>query len=223
MLDLIDDGAPISMIPTVHLLATVVNTYLTRNHISWPGFITSMKGFLYMQNNMYQEAGQFLQSAISQYEESIGPNHLLTIETQVYYATCTHFADIYGALKVLECAQRKLDTMLYNNHFLSAKLSYQRALLYQELGKEEEAKKYILDTRRKIHSYGGIDHPWAADLMYNNILKADAGSTRKSYPKSGGYDDIYSKLINREAEESKVFAVETEVEPFIQQWKEKAK
>ena len=213
VLGLLQDGASVSMIPTVHLLATVVNTYLTRNHISWPAFTTALKGFVCLQKKMYQEAEKCLQSAILQYEENVGPQHLLTIETQLYYASCKQFTDVKGALRVLECAQQRLDAMSYTNHFLSAKVSYRKALLYQQVGKKEQEREYIMDTQRKIHSYCGSEHPWAADLM----LKTHVDSDQKNH---GTYVDIYRKLIQRETNESKLFAVETEVSPFIRQWKQ---
>ena len=197
------------MIPTVHLLSTVVNTYLTRNHISWPAFTTALKGFSYMQKNMFEEAEQWLQSAIRQYEESLGPKHLLTVETQLFYALCKQFTDGSGALKVLECAQERLDTMSYTTHFLSAKVSCQRALLSQQIGNKELEQEYILDTLRKIRIYGGTEHPWAAELMTNASVCDD------------GHVDVYRKLIERETKQARVFAVETEVAPLIQQWKEK--
>ena len=199
------------MIPTVHLLSTVVNTYLTRNHITWPAFNTALKGFSHMQKNMFKEAEMCLQSAIQQYEDSLGPKHLLTVETQFFYAFCKQFTDVYRALEVLECAQQRLDAMSYTTHFLSAKVSYQRALLYQQYRNKELEREYIMDTLRKIRIYGGTEHPWAAEVMSN----ASASVC------DDGYVDMYSKLIERETEQARVFAVETEVAPLIQQWKEK--
>ena len=143
---------------------------------------------------------------------------MLTIETQLYYASCKQLTDAHGALEILDCAQQRLDRMSYNNHFLSAKVSYRRALLCQQVGKVEQEREYIMDTQRKIHSYGGIEHPWAADLMSN----AQVPSDQKSCPETGDYVEIYWKLIKRETDESKVFAVETEVAPLIQQWRQKA-
>lgn len=220
VLGLLGDQASVFMIPTVHLLATVINTYLSRNHISWPAFTTVLEGFLYMQKKMYQEAEKCFQSALLQYEESIGQQHLLTIEAQLYYAFCKQFTDILRALKVLECAQTELDTMLYSNHFLSAKVSYLRALLYQQCGKEQQALEHIMDTQRKIHGYSDELHPWVADLLYR--IEANVGSGQKTHPQSGGYKDMYNQLIHRETADSQVFAVETEIEPFITQWRERA-
>lgn len=215
VLGLLDNPTSFNMIPTVHLLATVVNTYLCRNHISWPAFTSVLKGFICMQKKLYQEADKYFSFAVSQYEASVGPKSLLTIEAQLYHAGCKDFC---GAMKVLKCAESRLNSMSYKDHYLSAKVSYNMALHYQKTGNRKQAQMHMTETLRKVHCYGGKFHPWAADLM--NWLERQGCTVQDTNP---AYRmcarEVYRELIQRETAESEVFTVDAEVAVFIRQWK----
>lgn len=213
VLGLLDNPTSFYMIPTVHLLATVVNTYLCRNHISWPAFTSVLEGFNCMHKELYQEADKYFSSAVSQYEASVGPKSLLTIEAQVYQASCK---DSCGAMKVLKCAESRLNSMSYNDHYLSAKVSYLMALHCKKFGNRKQAQIHMTETLRKLHDYGGKLHPWVAKLT--NWLERQGCKVQDSIHICAR--EVYRDLIQRETTESKVFAVEAEAAVYIQQWKE---
>lgn len=171
-----------------------------------------------MHKKLYQEAEKCFHSAVSQYEASVGPECLLTIEAQLYHASNKCFTNVSEALEVLKCAESRLDSISQTDHFLSAKVSYNIALLYQKSGNRKKAQVYMTNTLRKIHNYGGKLHPWSADIM-NWLEKQEEQVIIPVYHMCAR--EMYRELIQRETSESKVLAVDVEAAVFIQQWNKK--
>lgn len=200
-------------IPTIHILATLVNTYLSRNHISWPAFNDALKGIALFQQGKYKEAECYLQSAIDQYTKMFAQRSLLAIEVKLYLAFCVFQRDEQAALDILSTAQTELEGFSCSCHPLSAKLSYLTSSVYHKLNKLELSHFHITTTLKTVQSYCGEVHPWVADLQFQ--LVASTKSPEQKLKAKG----IYEKLIERETALSRLLEVEGDCKEFIELWK----
>ena len=199
-------------IPTIHILATLVNTYLSRNHISWPPFNAALKGILLLQQGKHEEAECCLQSAIDQYTKMFSQTSLLAVEAKLYLATCVLQRDEQKALDILSKAQMELESFSCSCHALSAKLSYLTSSIYCKMKNLKLAQFHITTTLKKVQSYCSEIHPWVAELQFQLVSFTD-NSEQKLKVKC-----IYEKLIERETAVSRQLEVEEDTEKVIKLW-----
>jgi len=199
-------------IPTIHILATLVNTYLSRNHITWPPFNAALKGIFLLQQGKHEEAECSLQSAIDQYTRMFTQSSLLAVEAKLYLATCVLQRDEQKALDILSKAQEELESFSYNCHPLSAKLSYLTSSVYCKLKDLKLAHFHITATLEKVQSYCSEIHPWVAELHFQLVSFSD---NLEQKLKAKG---IYEKLIERETAVSRQLEVEEDTEKVIKLW-----
>ena len=206
-------------IPAVHILTTIVNTYLSRNHIAWPAFNDAFRGMAFLQNNKLDSAKWYLNSAIHQYEKMFVQGSLLTVEAKLFLATCMLHDNIEKALDILEKAQLEFNNLSCKFHPLSAKLSYLTSSIYHKLEKKELAQEHIIATLQKVKSYCDKAHPWSAEL-YFKLITLDTSNQQKMELYKTSCRDMYEQLIEHESAQSKLFKVEDDTEKIINSWKD---
>ena len=206
-------------IPAVHILTTIVNTYLSRNHISWPAFNDAFMGMTLLQNNKLDSAEWYLNSAIRQYEKMFAQGRLLSVEAKFFLATCMLHNNTERALDILEKAQLEFNNLSCKFHPLSAKLSYLTSSIYYKLGKRELAQDHIIATLEKVKSYCDKAHPWLAEL-YFKLITLNTSNQQKLDQYKALCRDIYEQLIEQESSQSKLFKVEDDTEKIINSWKD---
>lgn len=219
MLDVLSYPTQPYKIPTIHILATIVNTYLSRNHISWPAFSDALKGMALLQENKHSGAEWYLKSAIRQYENMFVQGSLLTIEAKLFLATCMVHKNLQKALNILEKAQLEFKILSCSCNPLSAKLSYLISFVYHRLGNKELAQFHIIATLQKVQSYCDKAHPWLAEL-YLKLTALSASNQQKLKEYKMLCKNTYEQLIEQESAQSKLFKVEDDIEKIIKSWKD---
>ena len=212
MLTLVNYPTQPYKIPTIHILATLVNTYLSRNHITWPPFNAALKGIFLLQQGKHEEAECYLQSAVDQYTKMFAQRSLLAVEAKLYLATCVLQRDEQKALDILSKARVELESFSCNCHPLSAKLSYLTSLIYYKLKNLKLAQFHITATLEKVQSYCSEIHPWVAELQFQLVSFTNC-SEQKLKVKG-----IYEKLIERETAMSRLLDVEEHCDKVINLW-----
>lgn len=194
-----------------------MNTYLSRNHISWPAFSDALKGVILLQQNKHSSAAWYLQSAVDQYEKMFEQGSLLMVEAKLYLATCVFHSNPKKALNILNKAQSELENFSFSHHPLSAKLSYSTAYIYHKLGNTKLAHFHTVATLQKVQSYCDEVNPWLAEIYFQLISLSKSNQQELEQYKEL-CRNMYGKLIEQESARSKLFKVEDDVKTIIKLW-----
>ena len=221
MEDIMEDITKAKVIPTIHLLASTVNTYLTRNHISWPAFENFMMGISFLKKGSYKDAQVSFDCAVSEYNDMLGPNNLMSVEAQLYLAMCVQRNDTKEAIKIASGTLARMEEVFLCNHPLSTKLSQLLATFHLEIGEKEKAQVHIKAALQKIDQCIGKAHPWSAELYYQLArIHADSdgvNSQEISFETLGNI--VCHEWLNKETMESKNLGVELSVQGCLESWR----